>query len=199
MLFDEIEKAHPEVFNILLQILEEGILTDTHGRKVDFKNTIIIMTSNVGSDLIKKQSQIGFKRTNKIKENGKEDYEVMKEKLIDEFKNTFRPEFINRLDEIIVFHALNKKHLKQIIDLMLAEIKERLRKKEIEIEITSGVKDKIVEEGFQPQLGARGLRSAIQKQIENPLSKRILEKSINYGDTIKVRKKVKKIVFEKIN
>ena len=199
VLFDEIEKVHPEVFNILLQVLEEGVLTDTHGRKVDFKNTIIIMTSNVGSDLIKKQSQIGFKRTNKIKENGKEDYEVMKEKLIDEFKNTFRPEFINRLDEIIVFHALNKKHLKQIIDLMLAEIKERLRKKEIEIEITSGVKDKIVEEGFQPQLGARGLRSAIQKQIENPLSKRILEKSINYGDTIKVRKKVKKIVFEKIN
>jgi len=199
VLFDEIEKAHPEVFNILLQVLEEGVLTDTHGRKVDFKNTIIIMTSNVGSDLIKKQSQIGFKRTNKIKENVKEEYEVMKEKLIDEFKNTFRPEFINRLDEIIVFHALNKKHLKQIIDLMLAEIKERLRKKEIEIEITSGVKDKIVEEGFQPQLGARGLRSAIQKQIENPLSKRILEKSINYGDTIKVRKKVKKIVFKKIN
>ena len=112
------------------------------------------MTSNVGSDLIKKQFQVGFKMT---KESEKEEYEVMKEKLIDEFKSTFRPEFINRLDEIIVFHVLNKKHLKQIIELMLTEIKRRLKKKEIEIKITPAAKAKLVEDGFQPQLGARGL------------------------------------------
>ncbi len=195
VLFDEIEKAHPEVFNILLQILEDGTLTDTHGRQVDFKNTIVIMTSNVGANLIEKRSQLGFKAP---EENEKEEYENMKEKVLGELKNTFRPEFLNRLDETIVFHALNKDHIKQIVDLMLDDVRHRLDEKEIEIDVTEKAKEKLVDEGFDSEFGARPLRRAIQRLVENPLSEKILEKSVNDGDQIKVDKKEDELTFEKV-
>ena len=182
VLFDEIEKAHPDVFNILLQILEDGSLTDTHGRKVDFKNTVVIMTSNVGADFIEKQSQLGFKAV----EDQEQKYEKMKEKVMTELRKTFRPEFLNRIDETIVFHSLSKEHIKKIADLMLDELRERLDEKDINIEVTEKAKDKIVEEGYDSEFGARPLRRAIQKLIENELSTRLLGGQIVEGDNVKV-------------
>ena len=172
ILFDEIEKAHPDVFNVLLQILEDGVLTDTHGRKVDFKNTIVIMTSNVGADFIEKQSQLGFKTENDEKDN----YEMMKDNVMSQLRKTFRPEFLNRLDEIIVFHSLNKEHIKQIVDLMLDDLRERLEEKEMEMEMSEAAKAKLAEDGYDSEFGARPLRRTIQRQIENPLSIKILDK-----------------------
>ena len=172
ILFDEIEKAHPDVFNVLLQILEDGVLTDTHGRKVDFKNTIVIMTSNVGADFIEKQSQLGFK----TEDNEKANYDKMKDNVMSQLRKTFRPEFLNRLDEIIVFHSLNKEHIKKIVDLMLDDLRDRLNEKEIELEMTEAAKTKLAEDGYDSEFGARPLRRTIQRQIENPLSIKILDK-----------------------
>ncbi|MFP4198263.1 MAG: ATP-dependent Clp protease ATP-binding subunit [Halanaerobium sp.] len=172
ILFDEIEKAHPDVFNVLLQILEDGVLTDTHGRKVDFKNTIVIMTSNVGADFIEKQSQLGFKTEN----DEQASYESMKDNVISQLRKTFRPEFLNRLDEIIVFHSLSKEHIKKIVDLMLDDLRDRLEEKEIELEMTEAAKAKLAEDGYDSEFGARPLRRTIQRQIENPLSIKILDK-----------------------
>jgi len=194
VLFDEIEKAHPEVFNILLQILEDGALTDTHGRKVNFKNTVIIMTSNVGANFIKNQSKLGFK----AQEDEREDYERMKENIISELRKTFRPEFLNRLDETIVFHALNREHIKQIVELMLDELREKLTEKEISMEITEAAKEKLVEEGFDAEFGARPLRRAIQRLIENRLSEKILEKSVAEGDNVKIDIEDDDFVFNRI-
>jgi ATP-dependent Clp protease ATP-binding subunit ClpC len=171
ILFDEIEKAHPDVFNVLLQILEDGVLTDTHGRKVDFKNTIVIMTSNVGADFIEKQSQLGFKTDNDEKAN----YDKMKDNVMSQLRKTFRPEFLNRLDEIIVFHSLNKEHIKKIVDLMLDDLRERLNEKDIELEMSESAKTKLAEDGYDSEFGARPLRRTIQRQIENPLSIKILD------------------------
>ena len=193
VLFDEIEKAHPEVFNILLQILEDGSLTDTHGRKVDFKNTVIIMTSNVGANFIENQSQLGFKTV----EDEKEQYENMKENIMNELRKTFRPEFINRLDETIVFHSLNKDHINQIVDLMLDELREKLDEKKIEMEVTEQAKEKLVEEGYDAEFGARPLRRAIQRLIENRLSERILDKSVEEGDTVRVDVEEGEFIFKK--
>lgn len=191
VLFDEIEKAHPDVFNILLQILEDGILTDTHGRKVDFKNTVVIMTSNVGANFIEKESRLGFK----AQADEKEDYENMKEKVVSELRRTFRPEFLNRLDEIIVFHALNKDHIKQIVDLMLNDVRKRLKEKGIEIEVSDEAKHLLAEDGFDAQFGARPLRRAIQRLIENPLSEKILQGEIHEGDLVKIDEKEGKLTF----
>ncbi|MTI60609.1 MAG: ATP-dependent Clp protease ATP-binding subunit [Firmicutes bacterium] len=182
ILFDEIEKAHPDVFNVLLQILEDGLLTDTHGRKVDFKNTVVIMTSNVGANYIEKESRLGFK----AQEDEESKYTDMKDKVISELKKTFRPEFLNRLDEIIVFHALNKDHINQIVDLMLNDLRKRLSEKEIEIKVSDKAKQLLAEDGFDAQFGARPLRRSIQKLIENPLSERILQGEIKEGQVIKV-------------
>ncbi len=182
ILFDEIEKAHPDVFNVLLQILEDGQLTDTHGRKVDFKNTVVIMTSNVGANFIEKQSTLGFK----TQLDDKEDYQNMKDKVMGELRKTFRPEFLNRLDEIIVFHALNKEHIKQIVDLMLDELRKRLNDKEIEIKVSDNAKMLLAEDGFDSQFGARPLRRSIQRLLENPISEKILDGSITEGVTIQV-------------
>lgn len=182
ILFDEIEKAHPDVFNVLLQILEDGLLTDTHGRKVDFKNTVVIMTSNVGANYIEKESRLGFK----AQEDEESKYTDMKDKVISELKKTFRPEFLNRLDEIIVFHALNKDHINQIVDLMLNDLRKRLSEKEIEIKISDKAKRLLAEDGFDAQFGARPLRRSIQRLIENPLSERILQGEIKEGQVIKV-------------
>jgi ATP-dependent Clp protease ATP-binding subunit ClpC len=193
ILFDEIEKAHPDVFNILLQILEDGLLTDTHGRKVDFKNTVVIMTSNVGANFIEKESKMGFK----AQADEKQDYEDMKDKVISELRKTFRPEFLNRLDEIIVFHALNRDHIKQIVELMLNDLKKRLKEKEINIEVSDQAKEVLTEDGFDTHFGARPLRRSIQRLIENPLSKQLLEKEINDGDLVNIEAEDGKITFNR--
>ncbi|MFO7814250.1 MAG: ATP-dependent Clp protease ATP-binding subunit [Halanaerobiales bacterium] len=193
ILFDEIEKAHPEVFNILLQILDDGALTDAQGRKVDFKNTVIIMTSNVGANYIKNQSKLGFA----AEKDEKEEYENMKENVISKLRDTFRPEFLNRLDETIVFHSLNKGHITEIIEIMIKELQDRLDEKEIKIDITKEAKMKLIEEGFDTEFGARPLRRAIQRLVENKLSEQILSGDIDEGDKVKVDENENELVFNK--
>src|SRR6056297_2533275 len=192
ILFDEIDKAHPYVFNVLLQILEDGVLTDTHGRKVDFKNTIVIMTSNVGADFIEKQSQLGFKTEN----DEAASYENMKDNVMTQLRKTFRPEFLNRLDEIIVFHSLNKEHIKKIVDLMLEDLRDRLKEKDIELKMTEAAKSKLAEDGYDSEFGARPLRRTIQRQIENPLSIKILDKEFEEKNKITVDVKENEFDFQ---
>ncbi|MGM0420186.1 MAG: ATP-dependent Clp protease ATP-binding subunit [Bacillota bacterium] len=194
ILFDEIEKAHPDVFNILLQILEDGVLTDTHGRNVDFKNTVIIMTSNVGASLIENQGALGFKADTNREER---EYEDMKERVMEDLRKTFRPEFLNRLDEIIVFHALSKTEIKEITGLMTEELRERLSEKNMELDLSEAAKNKIAEDGYDPDFGARPLRRAIQRLIENPLSEKLISGEFEAGDTIKVDYDGEEMVFDK--
>jgi ATP-dependent Clp protease ATP-binding subunit ClpC len=170
VLFDEIEKAHPDVFNILLQVLDEGVLTDSFGRKVDFKNTLIIMTSNLGARLIEKATPLGFQR------NASElVYERIKENVLSELKKTFNPEFLNRVDEIVVFHPLEKEHLLSIIDLLVEETNKMLVERELVVEVSKEVKEWIMKHYYQPAYGARPMRRAVQKVIEDPLSEEILK------------------------
>lgn len=176
ILLDEIEKAHPEVFNILLQVLEDGRLTDSKGRTVDFRNTAIIMTSNVGASTLRKNRTLGF-----TIDSDDNNYKDMKDKVMAELKNAFRPEFLNRIDEIIVFHALEKKHIRQIISLMARQLEERLAEQGIELEITEAAKDKIADEGYDQEYGARPLRRALQKQVEDRLSEELLKGTIEKG------------------
>ncbi len=192
VLFDEIEKAHPDVFNALLQVLEDGHLTDSKGRKVDFRNTIIIMTSNVGARDIKNQGALGFKPSETSA------YQSMKDKVIDELKKSFRPEFLNRVDEIIVFHALNKEHINSIVELMVKEVSKRLLEQDLHLEATPEAKDVLTQEGFDPDFGARPLRRAIQRLIENPLADEILSGTFKEGDNVLVDAKDNKIVFKKV-
>lgn len=193
VLFDEIEKAHPDVFNILLQILEDGRLTDSKGRTVDFKNTIIIMTSNVGANLIQKAKVMGFTPADQEKQN----YDDMKQRVLDELKRTFRPEFLNRVDEIIVFHALNQQNIREIVTLMINEVNERLKDNDIKIEVTDSAKGLLAKEGFDPMYGARPLRRAIQKKIEDRLSEEMLKGQISRGDTVLIDAKDNKLTFTK--
>jgi len=186
ILFDEIEKAHPEVFNILLQIFDDGHLTDGRGRRVDFRNTIIVMTSNIGSDLIKKDMGIGFNLKTEEGKTIKEQYERMKEKVLDEVKRFFRPEFLNRLDGQVVFHSLSKEHIIQIVDLMLSEVSTNLLEKGISLEVTDSVKRVLVEKGYDFNFGARPLRRVIQDNIEDQLSEELLRGNIGPGDTVVV-------------
>ncbi|MDQ0177392.1 ATP-dependent protease ATP-binding subunit ClpC [Bacillus chungangensis] len=179
ILLDEIEKAHPDVFNILLQVLEDGRLTDSRGRTVDFRNTILILTSNVGAEALKYNKYVGF-----TIQDGKQDYKNMKDKVMEELKKAFRPEFLNRLDEIIVFHSLEKEHLKQIVTLMSEQLTERLKEQEMDLELTEAAKDKITEEGFDPEYGARPLRRALQKFVEDRLSEELLKGNISKGQHI---------------
>ncbi|MFC4323868.1 ATP-dependent protease ATP-binding subunit ClpC [Litchfieldia salsa] len=179
VLLDEIEKAHPDVFNILLQVLEDGRLTDSRGRTVDFRNTILILTSNVGASELKRNKYLGFN----VQDEGR-DYKDMKGKVMEELKKAFRPEFLNRIDEIIVFHSLEKKHLKEIVTLMSDQLTKRLKEQELDLEITDAAKEKIAEEGYDPEYGARPLRRAIQKQIEDKLSEELLRGSIEKGQQI---------------
>jgi ATP-dependent Clp protease ATP-binding subunit ClpC len=179
VLLDEIEKAHPDVFNILLQVLEDGRLTDSKGRTVDFRNTIVIMTSNVGASTLKRNKYVGFNLQDET-----QDYKDMKSKVMEELKKSFRPEFLNRIDEIIVFHALEKKHLKEIVTLMSDQLTKRLVEQEIKLELTDAAKDKIVEEGHDLEYGARPLRRAIQKQVEDRLSEELLRGTIEKGKSI---------------
>ena len=191
ILLDEIEKAHPEVFNILLQIFEDGRLTDSKGRMVSFKNTIIIMTSNLGSDYISKMSSIGFNTREEIAER-----ESMKEKIMDSLKETFRPEFLNRIDEVVIFNYLAKTEIKNIVDLELLKVEKRLAAKEIKIKISEKAKDLLVKEGFDPNLGARPLKRVIQRLILDPLSIKIVTNEISEGSSILIDESAGKIVFE---
>ena len=169
VLFDEIEKAHPDVMNLLLQILEEGRLTDSFGRKIDFKNTIVIMTSNLGADLIRKTSEVGFAAT-----EGMPDYKAMQEKIDSAVKKAFKPEFLNRLDGTIIFKPLDKSHLMEVIDLEVSKVKSRLDRKKIFISLDAKAKDFLVDKGFQPEMGARPLRRVIEQYLEDPLAERLL-------------------------
>jgi len=182
VLFDEIEKAHPDIFNSLLQVLEEGHLTDSQGRKVDFKNTVIIMTTNLGTRDISKSLGLGFANSDDDMTN----YERMKGKVSDELKSHFRPEFLNRIDDIIVFHQLTKPQIIQIVDLMLKNLDDRLQAKDMGIELTPAAKDLLAERGYDPLLGARPLRRVIQREIEDGLSERILFGELKAGEIIVV-------------
>jgi ATP-dependent Clp protease ATP-binding subunit ClpC len=185
ILLDEVEKAHPEVFNSLLQILDDGRLTDGHGRTVDFKNTVVIMTSNVGAELIRRQMSLGFASAKETKAE-KLDYDAMKERVLAEMKKTFRPEFINRIDEIIVFHQLTEQQLRQIVDLLVKDLQERLADRKLSIELSDEAKSWLAREGYDPVYGARPLRRAIERHVENPLSAKILSGELKEGDTVKV-------------
>jgi len=179
ILLDEIEKAHPDVFNILLQVLEDGRLTDSKGRTVDFRNTLVIMTSNVGASALKSNKYVGFNIN-----DGAKDYKDMKAKVMEELKKAFRPEFLNRIDETIVFHALEKKHIKEIVHLMVNSLTKRLKEQEIDLELTDTAIDKIADEGFDPEYGARPLRRAIQKQVEDRLSEELLKGTVEKGQKV---------------
>lgn len=181
VLLDEVEKAHPEVFNILLQVLEDGRLTDSKGRVVDFRNTVLIMTSNVGASELQRNKYVGF---NLGDESTK--YKDMKDKVLNELKKAFRPEFLNRIDETIVFHSLEKKHMKDIVSLMVKELQERLTQQEINFSVTDKALEKIANEGFDPEYGARPLRRSIQKNVEDLLSEELLKETISKGQKVKV-------------
>ncbi|MEN0641682.1 ATP-dependent protease ATP-binding subunit ClpC [Alkalicoccobacillus gibsonii] len=193
ILLDEIEKAHPDVFNILLQVLEDGRLTDSKGRTVDFRNTAVIMTSNVGASALKGNKYLGFTTETEGRE-----YKDMKDRVMGELKNSFRPEFINRIDEIIVFHALEKKHIREIITLMADQLKTRLKEQGIDFELTEEAKDKITDLGYDPEYGARPLRRALQKQVEDRLSEELLKGTIAKGQKAVIGVKDKELFVETV-
>ena len=183
ILLDEIEKAHPDVFNMLLQIFDDGHLTDAKGRRVDFRNAIIVMTSNIGSDLIRQDRTLGFAVKAEGDEKSKADYERMKNNVLDEIKRFFRPEFLNRIDGSVVFHALSKEQVHQIVQLMLKSVASELLEKGISLEVSDEAKDWLSDKGYNPQFGVRPLRRVIQDYIEDKLSDSILSGSLNPGDT----------------
>ena len=186
ILLDEIEKAHPEVFNSLLQVLDDGRLTDGHGRTVDFKNTVVIMTSNTGVELIKREASLGFAPQKETARTKKQSYEDMRDKVMAEVRKTFRPEFLNRLDEIIVFHELNEEQLRSIVDLMVKNLEKRLEERKLTLVMTDAAKSWIAKVGFDPVYGARPLRRAVERYVENPLSTKVLKGEFNEGDSITV-------------
>ena len=183
ILLDEIEKAHPEVFNILLQIFDDGHLTDAKGRKVDFRNTIVVMTSNIGSDLIRQDRSIGFAARGGGDQTGSEAYERMKDNVLDEVKRFFRPEFLNRIDGTVVFHALNMEHMRKIVDLLLMEVASSLIERGIDMHVTEEAKDWLCEKGYDPTFGARPLRRVIQDNLEDKLSDAVLSGALNPAET----------------
>ena len=192
ILFDEIEKAHPDVFNILLQVLDDGHITDAHGRKVDFKQTIIIMTSNVGAQAIIEPKKLGFMS----QDNEKQDYERMKSGVMEEVRRLFKPEFLNRIDEIMVFHPLKKPEIRKIVNILLKNLEKRCAEQMgIQLKITDSLRDYLAESGFDSKYGARPLRRAIQNKLEDPMANEILEGRIRTGDTVKVQLHQKKICF----
>ena len=196
VLLDEIEKAHPDVFNILLQMLEDGHLSDSKGKMADFKNAVIIMTSNVGAHRIKKQKTMGFSAGDDLDEKMNA-YEKMKENIIGELNKTFRPEFLNRLDEVIVFHSLDQDEIRQIIDLMIKDLKERAKKLKMNMEVTDEAKDLIFREGFDEQYGARPLRRTITRLVEDKFAEAILKGELSPGDTVIVDAGGDRILLEK--
>jgi len=191
VLFDEIEKAHPDVFNILLQILEDGRLTDSHGRSVDFKNTVVIMTSNLGTKDIEKGGALGFQ-----KDSEQVNYDAVKTRLLGELKHAFNPEFLNRVDEVIVFRSLLREEVRQIVDILLAQFSERLKGKNISLKLTDAAKDFLLEKGFSPAFGARPLRRSIQKYIEDAMAEDLLKGTLLEGSRINADKgKEDRLVF----
>jgi ATP-dependent Clp protease ATP-binding subunit ClpC len=190
VLFDEIEKAHPDVMNMLLQILEEGKLTDNIGRVVSFRNTIILMTSNVGAETIKKGSTLGF---TPIKDETS--YEHMREKIMDEAKRLFRPEFLNRLDDIIVFRPLTKPDLVEILELEVVKVMERLKSKKLQIVLDEKAKEFLVQKGYDPTYGARPMRRSVERFLEDPLAEEILKGNLHEGDPVQVTVENDKLLF----
>ena len=184
ILLDEIEKAHPDVFNLLLQIFDDGHLTDAKGRKVDFRNSIVVMTSNIGAELIKRDNSLGFSITMDENEASRESYERMKDKVLTEVKRFFRPEFLNRIDGIVVFHALTRDHILQIVDLLLDEVRANLTEKGVSLEISDGAKEILAVRGYDPTFGARPLKRVIQDVVEDPLSEQLLQGRFGPGDTV---------------
>ena len=196
VLFDEMEKAHPEVFNILLQVLEDGRLTDGKGRTVSFRNTIIIMTSNVGAETIRKGGSLGFSTTHSKEKQG--NYEAMRDRVLEELRKSVRPEFINRIDDVIVFHQLDKEHIKQIVGIMLKELMARVNEFGLTIEVTDAAEVLLADEGYDPMYGARPLRRAIQRKIEDELSEKVLLGEYKAGDQLRIDATDGKLVFSKI-
>ena len=198
ILFDEIEKAHPDVFNILLQVLDDGHITDSQGRKVDFKNTIIIMTSNAGAQAIIEPKKLGFA----VSDDEKQNYDRMKNSVMEEVRRIFKPEFLNRIDETIVFRALNKDDMKQIVALMLKELTDRCEKQMgIHLTVRDSVKKHIVDKAYDPKYGARPLRRAVQSQLEDKLAEALLNGEIKRGDHVEagISKKEIKFTVREIN
>jgi ATP-dependent Clp protease ATP-binding subunit ClpC len=196
VLLDEIEKAHPEVFNILLQMMEDGRLTDSQGRVIDFKNTVIIMTSNVGAQNINQERSIGYKR-DLPKAESERAYESMRNRVMDELKRTFRPEFLNRVDDVIVFHSLTQEEIRQIVDLLLRAVNKQLVPQGMKLEVTDKVRDLVAREGWDQAYGARPLKRAVQRLIEDALSEEVLLGRFSEGDTILADVEDDKIVFTK--
>ena len=193
VLFDEVEKAHPDVMHLLLQILEEGKITDSLGRKIDFRNTIIIMTSNVGAELIKRQSALGFGAI-----SGHESYEQMRDKILEESKRTFKPEFLNRLDDMIVFHTLGRPDLGNIVNLEVAKVVGRIGAKAIKVVLSQSAVEFLIDKGYDPTYGARPMRRAVEKFLEDPLAEELLRGNIKAGDTLEVQGAVEKLDFKVI-
>jgi ATP-dependent Clp protease ATP-binding subunit ClpC len=184
ILLDEVEKAHPEVFNLLLQVMEDGRLTDAQGRVVDFKNTVIIMTSNIGAHIINREPGIGL-RQQRPRDEDQKSYEAMKARIQEELKRVFRPEFINRVDDIVVFHSLTAADINQIVSLMLNGVKKQVRNQGMELVVTEAVMERLATEGYDVQYGARPLRRAVQRLIEDSLSEEVLLGRFSPGDTIR--------------
>jgi len=191
--FDEIEKAHPDAFNILLQIMEDGQLSDAKGRKVDFRNTIVIMTSNIGAELIKRSATLGFQAKRKEEEDRsctpeerERDYQEMRHKVLAEFDRTFRPEFRNRIDAVMVFRTLTREEIKQIVGLELKRVQQQLGEQEITLQATEPAREKLADEGYNPEFGARPLRRVIQAQVEDPLSEMLLAGEFQPGDAVTI-------------
>jgi ATP-dependent Clp protease ATP-binding subunit ClpB len=173
ILLDEIEKAHPDVFNVLLQVLDDGRLTDGQGRTVDFRNSVVIMTSNLGSQLIQEMA-------------GEANYDRMKSAVLEIVGQHFRPEFINRVDDIVVFHPLGREHIRKIVDIQMGYLQKRLAERDIKLELDEAARDQLGEAGFDPVYGARPLKRAIQQQVENPLAQRILKGQFGPGDAVRI-------------
>ena len=191
VLFDEIEKAHPDVMHLLLQILEEGKITDSLGQKIDFRNTIIIMTSNVGAELIKRQTALGFGAS-----AGRGSYEAMRDKILDESKRVFKPEFLNRLDDMIVFHQLERNDLVKIVDLEVAKVIERVRAKDIKVHLDTTAVEFLIDKGYDPIYGARPMRRAVEKYLEDPLAEEFLRGNIKQGDTLEAHVAGEQLAFK---
>ena len=186
VVFDEIEKAHPEAHNMLLQIMEEGHLSDAKGHKVDFRNAIIVMTSNVGADMIKRQSSIGFSLKKEKELEEKLAYDEMRKKLMDSLRRVFRPEFVNRVDSVIVFRSLSEEDIKEIVKLELDKVSERLSEYEITLQPTPEALEKLVELGYDPDMGARPLKRVIQQKVEDKLSDSLLANEFKSGDIVTI-------------
>jgi ATP-dependent Clp protease ATP-binding subunit ClpC len=195
ILLDEIEKAHPEVFNLLLQIFEDGRLTDSYGRIVDFKNTILIMTSNIGARQIGLHIPLGFSKS------GDEavSYDKMKETVLGELKRVFNPELLNRLDEVIVFHQLSKDDLRKIVDLMLDRLQHQLSERKISLAVDQNAKDFLIDRGYDPTFGARPLRRAIQRYVEDPLAEEVLKGRFPEGGTLRIKLEGDALTFEEVS